>query len=445
MARINTSIYKLSLIGFWFPIWCLLPIFGTRAQSKGVSPQEHYKQVARKYLVKNSELEQYFSIDAQGIAMYASPADKKNKKPECLLYWNELAPFRQMILHNERKTAFEFYSSKGNRRFSDSEIKQLNQLAEAPYEKRFASSKPLGGLRIAIDPGHIASDMEMAKIESRFVELRMPDGSGLSFCEGDLTLSTALLIKEKLEKDGAVVFLTRSRGNTGADGLTFREWRKWKLPSLLKEKFKGTGSEKTIQYWTKQAPEGKVYQEFFLKYDLDLRASLINQFQPDLTVVIHFNAAPKKPVWDKPVNENFNMVFMPGAFLKNELSAPQFRYDFMRMLILDNLNESARFSGLVLDEFVRKLNVPAIPEKNDIMYLNRSSIFVRNGVYARNLGLCRLINSPMCYGESLYQDNVKEAVLLSKNDSWNNKPAWRITRVADAYYDAISTYFKSRK
>ena len=55
-------------------------------------------------------------------------------------------------------------------------------------------------------------------------------------------------------------------------------------------------------------------------------------------------------------------------------------------------------------------NIP-IAQKNDADYLKDNCIKTpSNGVYCRNLVLCRTINSPLVYGECLYQDNINECI-----------------------------------
>ena len=118
---------------------------------------------------------------------------------------------------------------------------------------------------------------------------------------------------------------------------------------------------------------------------------------------------------------------------------------FLKLLLLGNLERSINLAKLVQEEFVQTLNVPSVPVENPIAYLNKASIFVSEGVYARNLGLCRLINSPIAYGESMYQDCETELVQLHNNNNAQNKPSKRVEQVADSYYKAVLRYFLGGK
>lgn len=405
---------------------------------------KYYNRIATKYLVKSKGVENYFSIDAKGIAMYASAADKKRNKPECIVYWDEIETYKNLVRSKDKKAQFDYYKDKKSLRFTKSEKRRLAvSLTDTynPPQLRLAKStnKRLQGYKIAIDPGHIAGSMDIAKLEHRFIEMTLA-GVKVTFCEGDLTLTVAKLLKAKLEKEGATVFLTRSQPNTTAYGNSFKHWRKTYLPSILNDLF----ARKKISKWERnrllnRARDTEILHDYFLPRDLEMRASLINAFNPDLTIVIHFNAAPQKKKWNLPVKENYNMTFMAGGFFADDLSSPMERMEFLNLLVLANFDKSARLSSNVVKEFTKQLDVPAIPVKNKIAYLNKVSVFVSEGVYCRNLKLCRVVNSPLCYGESLYQDNEKEALRIFEN---KNK---RMSQVADAYFNAIIKYFQGEK
>jgi hypothetical protein len=58
--------------------------------------------------------------------------------------------------------------------------------------------------------------------------------------------------------------------------------------------------------------------------------------------------------------------------------------------------------------------------------------------------LCRKINSPLVYGESLYQDNRAECKELMKCDVdvYGIKTNIRLQLVAKSYFDAVIDFFK---
>src|SRR5690606_26522963 len=81
----------------------------------------------------------------------------------------------------------------------------LSDLPPAPPER------PLDGLRIAIDPGHIGG--RWGKMEERWFQL--PGSPPVQ--EGDMTLRVAKLLKPKLEALGATVTLVRNEAEPVTD------------------------------------------------------------------------------------------------------------------------------------------------------------------------------------------------------------------------------------
>jgi N-acetylmuramoyl-L-alanine amidase len=142
--------------------------------------------------------------------------------------------------------------------------------------------------------------------------------------------------------------------------------------------------------------------------------------------------------WTKPANKNFNMTFVGGAFIKSDLSTPEKRFEFLRLLISEDLEKSIALSSSMVKNFEKNLNVKTA-KLIDATYLMKGCIATEEaGVYCRNLQLTRYIHSPLVYGETLYQDNINECVLLNKEcDKTKNE---RIQQVAEAYFQGVMNY-----
>ena len=400
-----------------------------------------YKQKATHYLVKSSYVNNYFRIDRTGVSIFASPYQKQKNNPEFAVSWSDLAHFKKLIKYADRDFQFKTYKSKGRFPFNSEVTSIINIYERNATYLPVSSNKPLTGVRIAIDPGHIAGDLKMAKAESRFIDMTVK-GEKVAFFEGELTLTVALMLRDSLIKQGAEVFLSRDKGNLSAIGKTFDQWITSDLRKILKSK----GLTKAqIDYKIRNTSKGRFYQKYFLDRDLDARAEKINYFKPHFTIVIHFNADSKNIGWKKPTHRNYSMTFVPGAYLKYEMSTKLERFDFVRTLLTEHMQESTRLSSYVMDEFERKLDVPRVSRLEEPNYLKYLSKKVKEGIYARNLRLCRLLNTPICYGESLLQDNEKELLALSKNDFRKGIIAPRLINVTNAYYVGIMRYVIDRK
>ena len=292
--------------------------------------------------------------------------------------------------------------------------------------------KNLKGAKIAIDPGHFGGDY--AKLEQRYVKIPKKEtktGTPIIFDEGTLTYLTALELKNLLEAKGAIVFLTREKIGKGAIKKDFFEWLR-ENPNL----------------WASTKVLPKLFREYYNREDLICRAEKINEFNPDITVIIHYNAHLTKEEKQRKVfvtKTNYNLAFIPAAFCSGELNNPKDRYEFLRLLLTDNIEKSLKLSQCLVNQFVKKLKVPLINDDEKVSY-KKACLKQEEGIYSRNLALTRLIHSPLCYGETLIQNNEYEIYKLTENNDkiGNISCSSRIKEVANAYFIGIEQYFKLR-
>lgn len=312
----------------------------------------------------------------------------------------------------------------------DVELGQIDyklSLAEAPIPMRPRAKKSLRGARIAIDPGHFGG--ALAELEERFIAIPKEQTSinqPISFNEGTLTYLTASALKDLLESEGAEVFITRPGIGYGAIKLGFFEWLR-EQPQLWKS------NEKLSQLFRKQ----------YNRVDLLARAQAINAFKPDSTIMIHYNDHP--PEQNRCFSEaNYSLVFIPGSFTGTELNRVEDRYEFLRLIVTDDVEQSLDLSRCMANQFVDQLKVPLISPDMKTNYLEPFCLYQEPGIYSRNLALTRLVHGPLCYGETLIQNNESEALRLAKNDSQvAGMPApSRVKEVAQAYYLGIKKYFE---
>src|SRR6185437_12687770 len=107
--------------------------------------------------------------------------------------------------------------------------------------------------------------------------------------------------------------------------------------------------------------------------------------------------------------------------------------------------ESLKLSQQIAAQFSKHLQVPLISDREPVSYTHTVSIKLEEGIYARNLALTRLVHSPLCYGESLVQNNEKEVIRLATHDTeiGGIPCSKRIKQVARAYFEGIRAYFES--
>lgn len=409
---------------------------------------KYYTQKVEKYLDKEKALSTYYSINANGISIYGSVQKKLKGEFEFHISWNKIDDFNLYNKNSPGNQVFETYV-KGD-------YDKTIPFFLTPFPSPIGEGCPDGrgevtrlkGLKIAIDPGHIAGDMEMGDIEKKCLTFKCDSLKGLmdsvAIAEGVLTFATAKLLKDKLEAEGAKVFMTRPFNSSSAFGVTFDDWLKTNYIATVDSLFKvGKLSAAQKQFFLGSKPTKRdKFRVIFKDVELAKRSEIINNYNPDLTIIIHYNVDETNTGWVKPADNNFNMVFVGGAFMKNDLPTPQKRFEFLRLLITNDLEKSIALSSDVIQSFEKNLNVKTATIK-DATYLLEGCLSTGEvGVYCRNLQLTRYIHGPLVYGETLYQDNMIECVALNKeSDKTKNL---RVQQVAEAYFQGVLNYVKKQ-
>lgn len=395
---------------------------------------QSYQQIKNRfenYLNYHGSLNKLVEITPEKIVLYNT-----QKQPEFILEKEDWQKSTYLLKNMPEDSLEKIYLNK-----------KLLKNYELPANNETKSSK-LSELRIMIDPGHIAGNMHMAQTEQKFLHFtKQYDPSlkqdSIDIAEGMLTFQTASVLKKLLEEKGATVALTRKENSTSF-GCTYDEWlKKYKkktLDSLLS--INKITVQKHKQFLNESAP--KFFISFFKDYELQQRARVINLYKPDLTVIIHYNVDEKNTDWKKPSDKDFCMTFIPGCLIADNLKTTKSKINFLRLLLTDDLDKSEKISLLVVNQLSKKLNIP-IAKKTDATYLSEHCVSSSSpGVYCRNLALCRMVQTPLVYGECLYQDSENECYELTLNteksyDITTNK---RVMLSAQSFYHAIIKFYE---
>ena len=400
----------------------------------GAQTYEEVKSRYDKYLNYKGKLDKWVELSPEKIVFYKHVAGKKQAEftlPKSDWCWYLHA--MRSLGDSAVKLYPEYRTQKPKVKHAEKDCKRV--------------SKKLAGARVMIDPGHMAGDMQMARIEQKYLHLTKQTDPRLAHdsvdvAEGVLTYQTASILKRMLEEKGATVALTRG-DNASSFGITYEEWykkrRKQTLDSLLKSKKIAAQKHKRLMKLNRQ----QFFLEFFRDHELAQRARVINAFKPDLTVIIHYNVDEKNAPWVKTSNKDFCMAFIPGCLTADNLSTPAGKLNFLRLLLSDDVNESEKVSAGLVKELSEQLKVP-VAKSSDASYLSEHCLTTASpGVFSRNLALCRLVQSPLVYGECLYQDCDQECYELLKNTEnkfgvITNK---RVALAAQSFYNAVVKYF----
>ncbi|MBI4945123.1 MAG: N-acetylmuramoyl-L-alanine amidase [Bacteroidetes bacterium] len=423
---------------FIIATWCLslaVMLSGVEASFAQVNSDSLiavYTQKMQKYLVKDNSIYKIISLCKAGVDI--NPPESDTSELGSIINWNVVDDLLKIQLKEKINLTFVY----GDMAVGISEKYSIRD-----------SLKPLLHYKIALDPGHIAGDLATAKMEKKWVEMKK---AKIQLIEGELALATALILKKKLEAEGATVMLTRDKPNISSFGIDFKKWKDSLFHKSLDSAYaRGDVSFEERNFLLKKANDTEIFRRFFLLEEMHERARKINEFHPDLTLVIHYNVDETNKNWNKPTKKDFVMAFVGGSFSAEELDKPEARIDFLRLLLTDDIEHSIEFSKYIVNSLSEKLDVPVALDSCAI-YLRDNCITTSvNGVFCRNLTLTRMVKGTLCYGESLYQDNIKECKALSKKDastplSVTNgiKTSKRVEEVAKAYYEGIINYVKKK-
>ena len=171
--------------------------------------------------------------------------------------------------------------------------------------------KSLKGLKIALDPGHIGGDY--SEMEGRHFAI----GKKAPVKEGDLSLETALKLRQILQSLGAEVILVRNKREpvTSKRPKDFStEAQQWAAVRGL-ENLKKAEKDKLI----------KKRQEmlFYRVSEIHARARLVNEkIRPDLVLCLHLNASAWKDPEKKELGETNDFhVLVNGCYMGGELQS----------------------------------------------------------------------------------------------------------------------------
>lgn len=262
-----------------------------------------------------------------------------------------------------------------------------------------STKKPLGGLRVALDPGHLGG--KWAKMEERWFKI----GDSAPVQEGDLTLRVARLLAPRLRSLGATVLFVRNQLEpvTSKRPDDFQELAKKVLikngvpqprPDALDES--DPQKEQTIRWQS---------EILFYRYsEIRRRAVVVNtKLHPDLVICLHLNAEgwgnPNQPTL---TDTNHLHLLVNGSYLQPELEFDDERFEMIRRLLSRAYDQELPVADSVASALARETGLPAYqyPTTQTTTKVGSSGY-----VYARNLLATRLYRSPVVYCEPYVMNN----------------------------------------
>ncbi|HSS15496.1 MAG TPA: N-acetylmuramoyl-L-alanine amidase [Candidatus Dormibacteraeota bacterium] len=262
--------------------------------------------------------------------------------------------------------------------------------------------KPLSGLRIALDPGHLGG--KWAKMEERWFQV----GNTQPVQEGDLTLKVAGLLAPRLRELGAKVLFVRN-SNEPVTAKRPDDFRELARKILIKNGVPQPRAD-VLDPNDPEKEQTIRWQSAILFYrysEIRRRAALVNfKLHPDLVICLHFNAEG----WGDPNNPtltdiNHLHLLVNGSYLQQELEFDDERFEMIRRLLSRAYDEELPLADTIAAAMVREMQLPPYqyPTTNSTTKVGTSGY-----VFARNLLATRLYRCPVVYCEP-YVMNSKDA------------------------------------
>ena len=259
-------------------------------------------------------------------------------------------------------------------------------------------AKPLKGLRIALDPGHIGGDW--AQLEGRYFKL----GNDPAVEEAQLNMITCQRhLADLLEADGADIVWAKHNYEP-VTSLRPESLHREAMAALAlhPDTTKRTSNQVAIE----RMIDNEASILFYRSAEIRARGNVVNKLHPDLTICVHYNANG----WGDPdhptlIGHSTLIIFTNGSYEKGEVVNDDQKYELLRKLLDRTAVEEARGCALVGQSMLDSFKYP--PE-TDIVGYNAHHVTDVLSVYTRNLLANRIYHGPVIYCEGPYM-NARDA------------------------------------
>jgi len=277
-------------------------------------------------------------------------------------------------------------------------------------------ARPLKGIKIALDPGHIGGDW--AVLEARYFKL----GDDPPVKEAELNMITCERLAERLRADGAEIIWAK-HDYEPVTHLRPDDLHREAIAALALPEHAPTHSGYTPSFLfglplphaqksggSQAAIEERIDNEaallFYRVAEIRARGDAVNPQHPDLTICVHYNADD----WGDPnhptlVAHSRLVIFTNGAYEKSEMTYDDYKYDMLRKLLDRTAVQEERGCALVGQAMLDTLKYP--PEDYPGTYFAHHVTDVPS-VYARDLLANRIYHGPVIYCEGPYM-NARDA------------------------------------
>ena len=302
--------------------------------------------------------------------------------------------------------------------------------------------KPLEGLRVALDPGHLGG--RWAKLEERWFQI----GDAPPVMEGEMTLKVAQVLAERLRALGATAELVRDSDEPSTP------LRPADLGDVARRQLAEAGMDHPRETSDgaadpqRQFSVGWTSDMLFTRADIRARGVKVNTvLKPDLVLCLHFNAEawgdPAKPAL---VDHNHLHVLVNGCYEPDEIAKDDVRFELLLKLLDRSGAEELAAAEPIAAALVSATGLPPY------RYTGPNAVRVDGSPYlwARNLLANRIYECPVVYIEPYVMNSPEVFARVQAGDYDGTREFGGVQRpsifreYADAVAAGLADYYRKQ-
>ncbi len=306
------------------------------------------------------------------------------------------------------------------------------------------ADKPLAGVRIALDPGHLGG--RWARLEARWFQIN----DSAPVMEGELALQVARRLAERLRALGAeCADLVR------AETEPTTPLRPSDLVDIARQELLERGIRNPPKIYDgpfdPQRADSILWnaEVLFTRADIRARARRVNDdLRPDLVLCLHFNAeAWGDPTHPKLVPKNHFHLLVNGCYEPDELARDDVRFEMLLRLLERTAPEELAVAEPVAAALAAATGLPPFQYTGP----NALHVGANPSVWARNLLANRLYGCPVVYAEPYVMNSPEVFARVQAGDYEGTREFGGVQRVSlvreysDAVAEGLATYYRERR
>jgi hypothetical protein len=310
----------------------------------------------------------------------------------------------------------------------------------------FKENKPLNGLKIALDPGHLGG--RWARMEERWFVI----GDSKPVAEGDMTLLTAKILAKKLRALGAGVSFVRSTPGPTTE-VRPRQLLKAALAELKRQQLRFIRENYTDP--ADPIRQNSIQWEsellFYRISEIHARGRIVNnELRPDLTLCLHYNAEAWGDEKNPTLSEKNHLhLLINGSYTASELALDDERFEMLLKLLTRCFPEELAISKTVAVTMAAETGLP--PYAYEPPHTATHPVPGEPYLWLRNLLANRLYRNPTIYVEpyvmnsQLVFDRVQAGDYEGERDIDGAMRKSIYREYADAVADGLAAYYRGAR